>query len=250
MSYRELDAIEIVKTIRMLAERIKQRFPASGLAKVCQELIAVGEDTQRQAQAIAAPNHALRIASYVAITAGVVGLAAVIVTVTQSIQLQVGNEVFGVFQGIDAALNIVLLAGGALFFAITFENRNKRQQALRALHVFRTLAHVIDMHQLTKDPSAILGRGEATPSSPKRTMTRFKLTRYLDYCSEMQALTGKLAALYAQNLPDPVVIEVVNDIEELTANFSRKVWQKISILESYDLGGPGIDVPPAGTGRA
>jgi hypothetical protein len=32
----------------------------------------------------------------------------------------------------------------------------------------------------------------------------------------------------------PVVIEAVNDIEELTANFSRKVWQKISILESYD----------------
>jgi len=250
MSYRELDAIEIVKTIRMLAERIKQRFPASGLAKVCQELIAVGEDTQRHAQAIAAPNHALRIASYVAITAGVVGLAAVILTVTQSIPLQVGNEVFGVFQGIDAALNIVLLAGGALFFAVTFEARSKRQQALRALHVFRTLAHVIDMHQLTKDPSAILGRGEATPSSPKRTMTRFELTRYLDYCSEMQALTGKLAALYAQNLPDPVVIEVVNDIEELTANFSRKVWQKISILESHDLGGPGIDVRPAGTGRA
>jgi len=50
----------------------------------------------------------------------------------------------------------------------------------------------------------------------------------------MQSLTGKLAALYAQNLPDPVVIDVVNDIEELTANFSRKVWQKISILESYD----------------
>jgi hypothetical protein len=58
--------------------------------------------------------------------------------------------------------------------------------------------------------------------------------RYLDYCSEMQSLTGKLAALYAQNLPDPIVIDAVNDIEELTANFSRKVWQKISILESYD----------------
>ncbi len=65
-------------------------------------------------------------------------------------------------------------------------------------------------------------------------MTKYELTRYLDYCSEMQSLTGKLAALYAQNLPDPVIIDAVNDIEELTANFSRKVWQKISILESYD----------------
>ena len=250
MSYRELDAIEIVKTIRMLAERIKQRFPASGLAKVCQELIAVGEDTQRHAQAIAAPNHALRIASYVAITAGVVGLAAVILTVTQSIPLQVGNEVFGVFQGIDAAMNITVLAGAALFFTVTLEDRLKRRQALSGLHVFRTISHVIDMHQLTKDPSAILARDEQTPASPKRSMSRFQLTRYLDYCSEMQALTGKLAALYAQNLPDTVVIEAVNDIEELTTNFSRKIWQKITILEAYDVGGPPrTDVPPAGLSR-
>jgi len=65
-------------------------------------------------------------------------------------------------------------------------------------------------------------------------MSKYELTRYLDYCSEMQSLTGKLAALYAQNLPDPIVIEAVNDIEELTANCSRKVGQKISILESFD----------------
>jgi len=80
----------------------------------------------------------------------------------------------------------------------------------------------------------LLGRGPPTASSPARKMSKYELMRYLDYCSEMQSLTGKLAALYAQNLPDPIVIEAVNDIEELTANFSRKVWQKISILESYD----------------
>jgi len=142
--------------------------------------------------------------------------------------------VFGVFQGIDAAMNITVLAGAALFFAISLEDRIKRR-SLRDLHVFRSIAHVVDMYQLTKDPAALLHRGPATEASPRRTMTRFELTRYLDYCSEMQSLTGKLAALYAQNLPDPVVIDAVNDIEELTANFSRKVWQKITILESYDI---------------
>src|SRR5262249_56159010 len=101
----------------------------------------------------------------------------------------------------------------------------------------RTSAHVIDMHQLTKDPSVILSREDRTPVSPNRSMTRYQLTRYLDYCSEMQSLTGKLAALYAQNLPDTVVIDAVNDIEELTTNFSRKIGQKISILEAYDVGG-------------
>jgi hypothetical protein len=153
---------------------------------------------------------------------------------SRAIQPQLGNEVFGIFQGIDAAMNIAVLVGAALFFTISLEDRTKRRRSLRDLHVFRSIAHVIDMHQLTKDPGTLLGEAHSTASSPKRTMSKYELTRYLDYCSEMQALTGKLAALYAQNLPDPVVIEAVNDIEELTANFSRKIWQKITILESYD----------------
>jgi hypothetical protein len=250
MSYRSLDAAEIVKTIRALEARILARFPTSGLSKVCHELLVIAEDTQRDAQAIARPNLLLRSASYLAGAFGVIGICVVILVVTQSIQLQVGNEVFGVFQGIDAAMNITVLAGAALFFTVTLEDRLKRRQALSGLHVFRTISHVIDMHQLTKDPSAILARDEQTPASPKRSMSRFQLTRYLDYCSEMQALTGKLAALYAQNLPDTVVIEAVNDIEELTTNFSRKIWQKITILEAYDVGGPPrTDVPPAGLSR-
>jgi hypothetical protein len=89
------------------------------------------------------------------------------------------------------------------------------------------------MHQLTKDPSSILGDGAPTEASPQRAMSKYELTRYLDYCSEMLSLTSKLAALYAQVLPDTVVIDAVNEIENLTANFSRKIWQKISIIESF-----------------
>jgi hypothetical protein len=63
-------------------------------------------------------------------------------------------------------------------------------------------------------------------------MSPFELTRYLDYCSEMLSLTSKLAALYAQNLPDPVVIDAVNEIESLTTNLSQKIWQKITILDA------------------
>ena len=62
-------------------------------------------------------------------------------------------------------------------------------------------------------------------------MTPFELTRYLDYCSEMLSLTSKLAAVYAQNLPDPVVIDAVNEVESLTTNLSQKIWQKITILD-------------------
>jgi hypothetical protein len=241
VSYRTLDAVQIVKTLQLLEQRITQRFPDSGLAKVCRELIGIAQDAQQRAQAIAAPNTVLRVTVYVAIAAGLAGLVVVALVLTQLIHLQMGNEVFGVFQGIDAAMNITVLVGAALFFAISIEDRIKRRRSLRDLHVFRTLAHVIDMHQLTKDPSIVLQAGPPTDASPTRAMNRFELTRYLDYCSEMLSLTSKLAALYAQNLPDPVVIDAVNDIEELTSNLSRKIWQKITILDAR---GPSAPAPP------
>ena len=47
-------------------------------------------------------------------------------------------------------------------------------------------------------------------------------------------MTSKLAALHAQHLNDAVVLNAVNDIEALTADLSRKIWQKISILAMAD----------------
>jgi hypothetical protein len=65
-------------------------------------------------------------------------------------------------------------------------------------------------------------------------MSRFELTRYLEYCSEMLALIGKLAALYAEGARDAVLIEAVNDVETLAGNLGRKIWQKITIIEQLD----------------
>ena len=70
-----------------------------------------------------------------------------------------------------------------------------------------------------------------TPSSPRRTLTPLELARYLDYCSEMMSLTGKVAALYAQHFRDEVVLGAVNEIESLSTGISRKIWQKIMILD-------------------
>lgn len=70
------------------------------------------------------------------------------------------------------------------------------------------------------------------PSSPKRNLSAPELTRYLDYCSEMLSLIGKLAAMYVQKFDDPVALDAVNDVEELTTGLSRKIWQKIMILNS------------------
>jgi hypothetical protein len=229
VSYRTLDAVHIVDTLRTLERRIVERFPGSGLAAVCRDLVAIGEQAQERSRAIAAPHLSLRVVLVLAVAATIAGLTLVVLSV--KLQITANADIFGVFQGVEAAANIVVLAGAALFFLVSLETRIKRRRSLRDLHVFRSIAHVIDMHQLTKDPSRFLD-GSVTASSPKRSMSRFEITRYLDYCSEMLSLTNKLAALYAQNLPDAVVIDAVNDIEQLTTNLSSKIWQKITILDA------------------
>jgi hypothetical protein len=105
------------------------------------------------------------------------------------------------------------------------------------------LAHLVDLHQLTKDPDRLLRPGPDTASSPDRHLTPFLLARYLDYCSEMLALVGKLAALYAE-FPDPVVLDGIDDVEDLTTGLSRKVWQKIAMLPHTAAGPTAPGAPP------
>jgi hypothetical protein len=58
---------------------------------------------------------------------------------------------------------------------------------------------------------------------------------------------NKHAALHAQYVNDPVVLDAVNDIEVLTSNLSNKIWQKIMILDTL----PGAEqAQPAGGGVA
>jgi len=67
-----------------------------------------------------------------------------------------------------------------------------------------------------------------------RRMTPFELNRYLDYCSESLACISKIAALYVQDFQDFLLLDAVDDVEDLTAGFSRKIWQKITILENLN----------------
>jgi len=67
-----------------------------------------------------------------------------------------------------------------------------------------------------------------------------QIGRYLNYCSEMLSLTSKIAALYAERLNDAVVLQAVDEVETLTTGLSRKIWQKIMIL----------DLPQPGSGAA
>jgi hypothetical protein len=226
--YEQLRADRIQATLQKLNQRILDRFPDAGLARVCADLIETAGFTARDAAQIARPSWIWRFAALALIVAGAVAqIAAFRFLRVESDALSAPELV----QALEAAVNLLILFGGAIWFILTLEERGKRRRVLDALHRLRSLAHVIDMHQLTKDPTVILDTHK-TPASPERTMSQFELTRYLDYCSEMLAMVGKLAALYGERMRDGVVIDAVNDIETLTTSLGRKIWQKITIISA------------------
>jgi hypothetical protein len=228
-AYRSLDGTRIAAAIRVLTERIRDRFPDASLAQVSSELLSIANEHGGRVARIARPHRVLRLLIG-GLVAAALGLMVYVIALIDFTKTN-ADSVYSVLQGIEASINLAVLAAAALLFLFTWEQRLKRSRALRALAELRSIVHVIDMHQLTKDPAALLARGPTTPHSPPRTMTPFELGRYLDYCAELLALTGKVAALYAERLPDPVVVDAVSDLERLTTGLSQKVWQKISILE-------------------
>lgn len=226
--YRTLRADLILSTLDKLHERIIARFPESGLGRVCADLQLTADEIVRDAAEIAKPSWGWRIGAGLV---AMLGLAAQF-WAAEHFRIE-GASSTELLQGLEAAVNLLILFGGGVWFLMTLEERLKRQRVLDALHRLRSAAHVIDMHQLTKDPTIVLD-AHKTPASPQRTMSHFELTRYLDYCAEMLALIGKLAALYAERMRDSVVIDAVNDIENLTTGLGRKIWQKITIISALE----------------
>ncbi len=235
--YRTLNPDKIIATIVKLKRRIDERFPDRGLGVVCGELLAVAQESEARVKAISEPDYKLRVLSTTLMGLGLLSLVYVgsIIEYKNSI-----DNLFGVLEGIDSAFNIVILMGAIAIFLWGLEARHRRQTALEDLHELRSIIHVIDMHQLTKDPSAksFVSFGEKgdgdTPASPLRTMTPHELTRYLDYCSEMLSLSGKVAALYAQGSGDGVVVETASDLGQVTTNMSAKIWQKIELVHRLE----------------
>jgi len=233
--FTQLHAEKILFTIGVLQNRIGERFPDSGLLKVCREFNLLAKSLDQKTKKLRDPIWPVRIASFIAVAA---------------ILFMMGYSIYSIWNiwshwnlpdyrptelvsATESLINELILVSLALFFLVNLENRLKRKSALKSIHMLRSLAHVIDMHQLTKDPVMVFNRPPHadTSSSPVREMNRYELTRYLDYCSELLALISKIGALFAQNTEDEVILESVSDLSEMTQGLSAKIWQKIMIID-------------------
>lgn len=227
MAYRTINADLVLVTLERLQQRILARFPDAGLGKVCGELQSLAREANGRVTRLVRPIIWVRLGVGLVILAGLI---------TAGIGLRALNleahetEMLSVVSGLESAVNLMLVVGAGVYSLTSLEARVKRHDAMTGLHELRSIIHVIDMHQLTKDP-VMLG-GARTQVSPDHKLSPFELVRYLDYCSEMLSLSGKLAALYAQDFNDPDVIDAASDIEQLATNLSQKVWQKITIVQT------------------
>jgi hypothetical protein len=216
--------------VEQLERRIHARFGERGLTKAARDLGRLVELVQTEA---AQSRDRLRRTKLAARTAGIIIVGATLIALAFSLRSAAVDGLAHTADWVplvESVVNDLVFAAIAVVFLWAVPERLERRAMLRLLHRLRSLAHVIDMHQLSKDPEQTSPSYTPTAQSVRHGLDVEQLHHYLDYCSEMLSLTAKTAALCAEHSTDGVVLETVSYIETLTTDLSNKIWQKISLL--------------------
>jgi hypothetical protein len=222
---RQLRADKLVETARNLQRFIAERFPDSGLSQVSAEVATVTQEALVRAALIGRPHYWLRGGLILLVLFALAGV--VTYTQTQSGELAYWRATLNF---LDETKGTVAFLTAAAIFLITLETRIKRQRAIKAIRELRALAHIIDMHQLTKDPDRI-GDPILPVDVASAAMDAEAMGLYLHYCTELLAVTGKIGQLYVQDFPDAQATAAVDQFEGLATGLSSKIWQKLMMLD-------------------
>jgi hypothetical protein len=226
----QLAAGHVGATVAQLERRIYARFGERGLTKAARDLGHLVDRGQSEADE---SRERLRRMTLVARVASIAIVATTLVLLVFSLRSAVTDGLAKTADWVpltESAVNDVVFAAVAVVFLWVLPERLERRALLRLLHRLRSLAHVIDMHQLSKDPEQASPNYVPTEQSVRHGLDADQLHHYLSYCSEMLSLTAKTAALSAEHSTDGVVLETISYIETLTTELSNKIWQKISLL--------------------
>ena len=226
--YRSVDDQLLHQTVQRLEERIGVLFPHAGLRGVARELVGLTAVARQRSREIGRPVRWIRIPAYLALVGLLLVIALEIFIIDKIGQVETVSDFI---QVLEPTLGCIFFLAAIAAFLLSLETRWKRTRALEAIHELRAMAHVVDMHQLTKDPTAD-NLGESRMPPDDRPLTPSELVRYLDFASEMLSLISKVAVLYVQRFPDDGAVRAVDEIENLTNGLSRKIWQKITILQA------------------
>ncbi|MCF4119605.1 hypothetical protein L1785_01260 [Antribacter sp. KLBMP9083] len=230
-SFDKLVAQPVLETALRLTDRIGARFPERGLHSVARELAALTAEVAATARRQRRRLRLVRDISRVLVTA-IVTLAAVALAFAAHAAFTDRPDGLDWVPLVESTVNDAVFVAIAVAVLYSAPERLQRSSVLELLHRLRSLAHIIDMHQLTKDPERLRGSFHRTEASPVMDLSPDELEYYLEYCSELLSLVGKTAALCAEESRDSVVLDTVSTIETLTVGMSRKIWQKIFVLNA------------------
>jgi hypothetical protein len=217
---RQLRDDKLLETAEGVQRRILMTFPGSGLSEVAGEVVNLLRQSLVVAERIRRPNLWLR--------AGLILLPLLLVLVFWfTFRTEVGGHIWDrVFKAVTANQVAVAWVIAVFVFLITLEVRLKRHRTIKAVHELRAMAHLIDMHQLAKDPGLL-----ACEEASEKTLTPETMGRYLHYCTELLALVSKIGHMYVQGFADVGAMTAVDHCESLSSGLSQKIWQKIMILD-------------------
>lgn len=214
---------ELHKTLNSIRDRLFKLFPNAGLVKTCSSLCDVAGESEIIVSWIKKPNYYIRISSYMVI----LFLIIPIIQTFRSLNIQTKDiNVADFFQMIDAGFNTIILIGATILALTSYEVKQKRKRIIKAINQLRCIAHIIDAHQISKDPLTI------SDIDTKVSYDEYLLVRYLDSCSDMLSIISKIGFLYAQDFNDHEALNASNDLEGLTTGISQKIWQKIRVIQT------------------
>ena len=222
---RHLKDTKLLETVERVQKRIADRFPDSGLSGVAGELAQVTREAVARAEGIRKPDLWIRGGLVFVALIAVLGVVRHFVV---SPDLRTGFREVVEFADASKGFGVYLVA--AVVFLITLEIRFKRRKALRAIHELRSMAHLVDMHQLSKAPERI-GSDDGPKMDSGKLMTAEEVRAYLNYCTELLAILSKIGQLYVQDFPDAPAGAAVDQFENLATGLTGKIWQKIMILD-------------------
>jgi hypothetical protein len=212
-----LDPARIIKTAENLAQRVKDSLPGSGLADLAVELAGIAHATNEHARQIRRPIYAIRAASWLAVSASLLGLWYLVTHIRTRWDFMTISELF-------AGTNLLILLAGALWFLINIEERVKRKKALAFIGELREFIHVIDVTQLYHTP-------ELYKANPAASRTPLNHTYFL-FCTEMLAVISNLAPLYARGVSGDSIWRATSEVEMLANAIAVKLVSKAESIRT------------------
>ena len=155
--YRALDPGKLKGSIDKIAAQVGAAFPDSGLAGLAKDMTLVTRETIVLADEIRKPMWLVRVMASVLILLALVWplILAPFLDFKETF-----TSLAEFLEATDAGLHMILVIGAGVIFLVSVENRIKRNRALDSLSTLRSIAHIIDMHQITKDPGFDPSQGQ------------------------------------------------------------------------------------------